>query len=75
VTYSLHLVDDGFFFAKKLYHPDLSGSTRFFIFLGGGSRVAFAVVHGLMRRFQPVMLDLEGGENGIGRLFMQIFPR
>jgi hypothetical protein len=37
VTYSLHLVDDGFFFAKKLYHPDLSGSMRFFIFLGGGS--------------------------------------
>ncbi|MEK6655543.1 MAG: MFS transporter, partial [Thermodesulfobacteriota bacterium] len=24
---------------KLLYHPDLSGSTRFFIFYGGGSRI------------------------------------
>jgi hypothetical protein len=39
VPYSLHLVDDGFLHAQKPYHPDLSGSTRFFIFLGGGSRV------------------------------------
>jgi hypothetical protein len=38
VPYLLHLVDDDFLLAQKLYHPDLSGSTRFFIFLGGGSR-------------------------------------
>jgi hypothetical protein len=40
VTYSVHLVDDVFLRSQKLYHPDLSGSTRFFIFLGGGSRIS-----------------------------------
>jgi len=28
-----HLVDDSFVEPKLLYHPDFSGSTRFFIFL------------------------------------------
>jgi len=30
--------------------------------------VAFAVVHGLMRSFQPVMLDLEGGLLPVGQV-------
>jgi hypothetical protein len=46
VTYWLHLVGDRFFFAKKLHHPDLSGSTRFYIFLGGGSRVTATAMIG-----------------------------
>jgi hypothetical protein len=51
----VHLVDDGFVVANLFYHPVITGSTRFFIFFGGGLRMINRLKTNLLRRL-PVFI-------------------